>query len=259
METFQILFRARRRVSRQQAEDALYSYLAALAKNGQILGDHPTARVRGGYRIFVNVPRADALTHRVDNLWVRRAAKMLAEAGLGPAQIRRLGPDLESRPPCSCRRPPYFVLFTNFLSEEPPVRCGRCFGPVPLYTLPAIGDAGDFQDLLSWQSTYQAMDWLFIGSGAGEHYGHRQMSDYRSPLSKEGRELAALLGTKTRKPVYYYLMKHFGVSDERERRRRCPSCRKPWALAAPKHRIFDFRCNRCRLLSNVAFDVRLGD
>jgi predicted nucleic acid-binding Zn ribbon protein len=73
------------------------------------------------------------------------------------------------------RRQPYFVLFANFLTDESPVRCGHCFGPVPLYTLPAMGEAGDFQDVLSWQSTYQAMDWLFIGTGAGEHYGHRQM------------------------------------------------------------------------------------
>jgi predicted nucleic acid-binding Zn ribbon protein len=30
-----------------------------------------------------------------------------------------------------------------------------------------------------------------------------------------------------------------------------------WLRKEPLHRIFDFQCRRCRLLSNVAFDVRL--
>lgn len=91
-------------------------------------------------------------------------------------RFRRLGPEPDGRAPCECRRRPHFVLFTNFLSHESPVRCGRCFGPVPLYTLPAMGEAGNYQDLLSWQSTYQDMDSLFIGSGAGEHYSGRLTS-----------------------------------------------------------------------------------
>ena len=33
---------------------------------------------------------------------------------------------------------------------------------------------------------------------------------------------------------------------------------KAWLRKEPLHRIFDFQCQRCRLLSNVAFDVRLG-
>ena len=256
METFQILFRSRRRIDREEVEGAIENYLSALSKNGQIIGDTPTARVSGGYRVFVNVPRADALELRTGNKWVRRAAKKLIEAGAGEPRVRRLGGEPTSRGPCTCRRPSHFVLFTDFMSDQPPVRCGHCFRPVPLYTFPPTSESGDFQDLLNWQSTYQAMDWLFIGSGAGEHYSHRQMSNYRSPLSQEGREVAATLEAKTRRPVYYYLMKHFGSSDARERRRKCPSCKKSWALTTPLHRIFDFRCDPCRLLSNVAFDVR---
>ena len=258
METFEILFRLRSQVGHGDVEDAIQSYLAALWKNGQIVGDTPTARARGGYRVFVNAPRAEALRLRRGNQWVRRAAKKLIDASVERPRFRRLGHEPESRKPCTCGRPSHFVLFANCLSDESPVRCGQCFGPVPLYTLPATGEAGDYQDLLSWQSTYQAMDGLFIGSGAGERYSHRQMSDCASPLSKEGRELAAKLEVKVRRPVYYYLMKHFGTSEGRERRRRCPSCEKLWALATPLHRIFDFRCDRCRLLSNVAFDVRAG-
>jgi predicted nucleic acid-binding Zn ribbon protein len=53
-------------------------------------------------------------------------------------------------------------------------------------------------------------------------------------------------------------VRYFGRSDRAERTRRCPSCGKAWLRKEPLHRIFDFQCRRCRLLSNVAFDVRLG-
>lgn len=102
------------------------------------------------------------------------------------------------------------------------------------------------------------MDRLFLGTGAIEHYAHRQMSEWDSTLSKEGRELVTLLEKKTRQPVYYYLMKYYGKGDAAERRRRCPSCKGAWALEAPLHGILDFKCDRCRLVSNVAFDVRVA-
>lgn len=258
METFEILFRVGPRLDRDDVENAIQTYLAALSKNGQIMGDTPMARGRSDYRVFVNVPRRDALEPQRGSRWVRRAVKKLADTGIGTPRCRRLGREPEGQRPCTCRRSSHFVLFAHCLSDASPVRCGQCFGPVPLYTLPTTGVAGDYQDLLSWQSTYQAMDRLFVGSSAGEHYSHRQLSDVASPLSKEGREVAARLEDKVRRPVYYYLMKHFGTSNAQERGRKCPSCKKPWALQAPMHRIFDFRCEGCRLLSNVAFEVRAG-
>ncbi len=72
METFQILIRMRPGIDRNVAEDRISGYLAALAKNGQITGDTPIARVRGGYKVFANAPRADAFEPRWNNRWVRR-------------------------------------------------------------------------------------------------------------------------------------------------------------------------------------------
>lgn len=92
----------------------------------------------------------------------------------------------------------------------------------------------------------------------GERFANHQLSSVDSELSTDGRQLARQLEKKMRAPVYYYLSKHWGRSDQAERKRRCPSCGKAWLRDEPLHRIFDFQCRRCRLLSNVAFDVRLG-
>jgi predicted nucleic acid-binding Zn ribbon protein len=224
MDTAQLFFRVRKTKNAEDVLDKVQGYLAALLHNGQIVGDHtPMAKVRGGYLVTASLPETDALADRFANKWVRKR-----------------------------------LLFTTFMTASPPLRCGACFDPIALYKVPATNEAGNHQDVLWWQDTYQAMDWLFIGTGPGERFAHDQLSRFDSELSTDGRELARKLEKKVRLPVYYYLSKHFGRSDQAERKRKCPSCGKGWLRKEPLHRIFDFQCQRCRLLSNVAFDVRLG-
>jgi predicted nucleic acid-binding Zn ribbon protein len=216
------------------------------------------AKVSGGLLVTASLPEADALADRFANKWVRKRLRELAAAGVDRPKVKRLGIDPESRTACRCRKRPLLMLFTTFINAEPPLRCGACFGPVALYRVPSTNEAGNHQGILRWQDTYQAMDWLFIGTGPGERFAHDQLFRFDSGLSTYGRALARTLEKKVRVPVYYYLSKHFGRSDQAERRRKCPSCGKAWLRKEPLHRIFDFQCQRCRLLSNVAFDVRLG-
>ena len=127
---------------------------------------------------------------------------------------------------------------------------------MPVYRLPRIESADSRRALLRWQDAYRKLDALWIGSGVAEQYAYKQLSDVRSPLSREGREIAKQLEARTGVRVYYYLMKHYGVSDDRDRQRRCPSCKGRWLLAEPLHGMLDFQCEQCRLMSNIAFDVR---
>jgi predicted nucleic acid-binding Zn ribbon protein len=259
MNTAQLFFHAGRSDNRAEVLEKIQSHLAALLQNGQLVGDHtPMAKVRGGFLVTASLPESGALADRFRNKWVRNTLRELAAVDVEPPVVTDLGFDPESRGPCKCRKQPFLILFTTFLHNEPPVQCGACFRPIPLYGLPTAGDAGNYKDLLWWQDTYHAIDWLFIGTGPGERFAHDQLSRHDSPLSKDGRELAGKLEKKVRLPVYYYLSKHFGRSDREERKRRCPSCGKVWLRGEPLHRIFDFQCRRCRLLSNVAFDVRVA-
>jgi predicted nucleic acid-binding Zn ribbon protein len=257
METAAIHFRLDKRVHRDRALEALQGYIGALWRNGQLLGSQtPIAHTRAGYSVFANLPAADSLDRRHANRHVRRYLRALAGIGFKAPKVQRLGSDPEGIPPCRCRRRPFLILFTTFLHEDSPVRCGACFHPIPLYVFPATGDGGDHHYILRWQSTYQATDWLWIGSGAGERFGHDQMARHDSPLSKDGCDEAKTLALKARRPVYYYLSKSLARSYRQERARKCPSCGRRWLLDKPLHDIFDFKCDSCRLLSNIAWDVR---
>ena len=257
MDTAQLLFRAPKGKKIPEFLDKVQSYLAALLKNGQIISGYTVTKVTGGYLVTASLPESDALADRFANKWVRTRLRDLAAAGVARPKVTRLGTDPDSRPPCRCRKQPFLILFTTCVHAEPPLRCGACFGPVALYKVPATDGVESYQDVLSWEDTYQAMDWLFIGSGAGERFAHGQLARFDSALSSDGRELARNLERRVRVPVYYNLSKYFGRSDRAERERKCPSCGKRWRRNEPLHGIFDFQCERCRLLSSVAFDVRV--
>jgi predicted nucleic acid-binding Zn ribbon protein len=255
MEVVQLLFTVPTATNAPLALEAVEGYVTALVQHGQLVAETTTARIRRAYVVTARMNEAEALAARFTSATARKRLRALVALGIGKPVVRRLGTDPNSRPPCACRRRPFLVLYTTFLNSEPPLRCGGCFGAVGLYRVPTDSTSGLHQHVLWWQDSYQAMDWLFIGSGAGERFAHDQLSRYDSALSADGRELARALEKRLGVPVYYYLAKHLGRSYAAERARKCPSCRKAWLLAQRLHR-FDFQCERCRLLSNVAFDVR---
>ncbi len=89
-----------------------------------------------------------------------------------------------------------------------------------------------------------------------ERFGLRELSNAGSSLSRRGRAACARIAKVTGTPTYYYLMRSGGRSLAREHERRCPGCNGRWRLEEPWHRLFDFRCDRCRLVSNIAWEVR---
>lgn len=57
-------------------------------------------------------------------------------------------------------------------------------------------------------------------------------------------------------PEVYLVEIGRGLSAADEKARSCPSCGGEWALAAPLHEIFDFKCDSCRLVSNLSWDFK---
>lgn len=234
------------------AEEAIDFLLGSWRKNGQILGhEFPIARVDGGWRVFVRAPAADALDEGHDNVYAREERVRWTAEALGTMEVRLLGWDASSVPECPGHGDSDLIFYTDFVSVDSPLRCAECFGTVPAYTLPPRFDQ-EHLDLIAWQGDYRACDRLQMGCATGEDFALHEMGDLESSLSQRGLEICAGIRETTGRRAWYYLYRYYGADPESERERRCPRCGGEWLLAERWHQWFDFRCDRCGLLSNLA-------
>ncbi|NHW78219.1 DUF2310 family Zn-ribbon-containing protein, partial [Escherichia coli] len=77
-----------------------------------------------------------------------------------------------------------------------------------------------------------------------------------SKLNKQGRQLARQLALVNKAPVYYVLYSGSSTNCKLEADKPCPGCGANWRLQQPLHQLFDFKCDRCRLLGNIAWDCQ---
>jgi len=251
MYTFEVLFRVDGAVT-EDVVVAASSLLSAWYKSGQICAPTwPLAKVSEGLKAFVSTPAADALDPDHANRYVRDAAATLATRFGAVVEQLLLGHDPESAPECVCEARAGYILFTHYLTVESPLRCADCFLPLPLY---AASPPRDFEhlDVITWADDYKACDTLQMNTAVGERFGENQLGQFDSALSRKGHETCRRLAEVLGKPVYYYLHRARGRSVTSERERRCPNCNQAWLLAQRLHRRFDFQCDNCHLLSNIA-------
>ena len=235
---------------------ALGDYLSALRMHGQVCGrEPPTVRTESTLLVTLLIPEAAGLARLHDNSHVLRFREALTAAGASHIEVAVLGPDPYSADGCACAAPPSYILYTSANSLESPVRCGACFGPIPLYRLPPIRD-DEYFDVVSWQTEYLACDALELSCGVLELQARRELSRHDSRLSRAGRALCQSIEARTHRPTFYYLYRYGARDRRRDRARHCPSCGRAWLLPEPWHDRFDFRCEPCRLVSQIALDVR---
>lgn len=242
-----------------QAVDLLHKLVSTWRMNGQVLGDEFSFYERDhAYHTTLTIPAYDALHETYFNKWVQREWSRFPTQGMSHPTSSILGISPDSAPRCECAQRTSFILYTTALSLESSLRCGDCFQPVPLYTIPPTYEH-DYYNLIRWETDYQACDRLQMGCETGERFGLREMEHIHSGLTQRGREICRKIEVGTRLPTYYYLHKWKAHSKEAERKRRCPSCGEHWKLAEQLHKLFDFRCVPCRLLSNFAYSFSEPD
>jgi predicted nucleic acid-binding Zn ribbon protein len=180
-------------------------------------------------------------------------------SGLTGPEIVVLGRDPFESTVCQCAIRSHFILYTSYIAIEPCLRCGDCFRPVPLYKVPeehSTPSKGSLHDRLgTWQSNYRACDQLQMSCIVGEAFGLREMGRVDSALSKSGLAVCADIARLTSIPAYYYLHRYRGRGKKSERGRKCPGCGGAWLMPDQAHGQFDFKCDSCRLLSNVGIPV----
>jgi predicted nucleic acid-binding Zn ribbon protein len=254
-----IAFRYYGKPDEKAISDGVYGLLSGWVRNGQVLdSDWAITFTEKNCHAVVSCPEETSLNARYANKDVRKAISDLQSRGLQKPEIQVLGNAIETATADRCRHPKWYFLATNFLSCESALRCGDDGLPVPLYRIGEPTDAlvGNYQDILTWQRTYRDCDELQIMCGVGEHFATRQMSDAKSPLSVMGRDICRRIEDITGVPTYYELYRGEGRSQMSERRRLCPECGGKWLLESPVLKLIDFKCERCRLISNIAWSVR---
>jgi len=255
MHLIQVKFESVKNENLEQMTELINHLLGAWRMNGQILGKQfLIAQVKNGLEVYVDAPNFDSLSEKYNNKYVRDTLVKLKENEIY-LKVVSLGIEPDSAELCDCKKINDFILFTTYLSLESPLKCAKCFGVVPLYKISATA-VDEYYNIICWQSDYQSCDSLQMNCTVGERFATNQLSKYDSQLTKFGLKVCQSIEKATNKKVFYYLYKGSAKSHKSELSRKCPNCNSDWLLKTPLHKKFDFKCNKCKLLSNIAWNVR---
>jgi predicted nucleic acid-binding Zn ribbon protein len=241
----------------ENARDSINSYLAALRMNGQIIDSSwPIYFKEKSFFTNVLTPERTSLNHKNDNKYVKESKAELTIKGLSIPYSIVNGRDIDSAPVGNLSKSDFFFLYTNYVTLESSIRDSSNFNPIPLYKLPKTYD-DEYYDIICWQSDYKYCDGLQMGCKTGERFATKELTLIDSSLSKRGIEICKKLSKSVNKPFYYYLYKGSCQSNKDEENRFCPGCgNKKWKLKTPLHNIFDFKCDKCKIVSNIAWNLR---
>lgn len=233
---------------------AAENFLAALYRNGQIVGESVSGWFEGIFDAIVYASHRDSLHPKYYSRWVQQALTEV-RAGFGADPICEIIDDNVSLPVPTLKSATSLFLYCESVSGASPVRHGNRGTPVAVPLLTITDELSD--QICDWSSSYVNHDRIFFGGGPLEIAAYHQLADPFSELMSEGRWLAAAIEKTVGVAVYSYLLRHWGTQDGEENRR-CPGCGGDWTTDSsphpsrePFHR-FHFRCDPCRMVSHVA-------
>lgn len=232
----------------ETALDILYSLVSYFIKNGQVADDynHPNFIEQDYICTLVNIFNHDSLDDKYYNIYIKDKLSKLKPDDF---RIETLGKELESPDITTPDETDEFILTTRCYSQQSPVKSLE-FNPIPIHYLPkTYHDCEEYHNLICWQRDFQACDSLQMRCTVGEKWALNQMGDINSELSQQGLEICQILMKKLAKPVYYDLYQYYILDDEEHRK--CPKCGGEWRLEEPLHQQYDFKCDKCYLLSNL--------
>lgn len=237
-------------------EKAINYCLDCLRYNGQVIGRELPVVMKGtNFVARVVCPEEDSLHPDNHSPQVKLAFKQLSEFGLLQPKVKIVGQDMNSDPSDESEKVSWQILYTSHLHTCSPIRHGETFQPIPLYRLPAVAN-GDQKQFIKWQEDWSACDQLQMNGSVVEHPSLHEISSSKSHLFKRGWDLCRRMAVVSGIPTYLYIYRVAGESKEKEQARKCPVCDGDWALEEPIHEVFDFKCDKCRLVSNLSWDFK---
>jgi predicted nucleic acid-binding Zn ribbon protein len=254
-----IIFGTRRQNDPDQLENVAESYLGALFHNGQLCGERFLTWTRGRLNAHVLLASRAATEPHHHSRYGKKELKKVTNA-FGRAPVWRILDDDAQQSPSSWKGAPFLYLFTHAFDWESPVCHGDGKPPIPVFMLPLAFEHKE--QLYFWQQSYYHHDNIWLGCGALEVAAYRQMADPESSLAEHGRDLCREIETATGVPTFYYLARYWGRAKG-EDQRLCPGCGAPWRTERSRESPgrsweFDFKCDRCRLVSHLAVSTDGG-
>ncbi|MAD77304.1 MAG: nucleotide-binding protein [Rheinheimera sp.] len=239
-----------------QAEATIRAFTEALIFNGNVLGrEFPTAWQQDRFCARLVIPAADALQRPHLSARVLQAEQQLMAAGLAYPQVKVLGMDIMSQH-SSNQDTETLVLFTTFSDNCSPLRNLADLAPVPLYQLlPAEGV--DHESLIRWQIQFQALEEVQQQQQRVlKKTAENSLQQFNSALNRQGRLLAKKISQHNALPVYYAMYSGSSNNCAADPVKPCPGCGNAWRLTTPLLELFDFKCDRCQLVSNIAWECQ---
>lgn len=224
-----------------------------LCKTGQIIGNYETPFIADNELIsFQTTLEKGSLSKRYYDEYVVQRVKNLEQWCNSKLKVEVIGKAIpEYKDVCNCKKHDFYILNTNAFNDSGFIDCGTCNKVVPLYKLPMLTYQERY-NMFRWEQNYKSCDLLQLGCTVGEKWATKQMSDPTSQLSNEGIEICKKIKELTGVSTYYYLHNYRHISPDRDRARSCPSCNGKWLLRKSLFDFYNFKCDKCRLLSSFS-------
>ncbi|QQF64947.1 Zn-ribbon-containing protein [Histophilus somni] len=225
--------------------------------NGQIIGREIPLFVADqnndkGFALRVTCPEQQSLLPMFNNIQVNNALEQAKSAGIIFDSFQIVADDLNSDITSQGEETTWQVLYTTYLQSCSPLHSGDDLLPIPLYkqfkNIPHLS-----MDIIKWQENWQACDQLQMNGSILEQQALYEISDLNSHLTKHGYYLTKEIEKHTGIPTFYYLYRIGGTDLQSEQQRLCPNCQQKWLLDKPLFNLFHFKCDHCRLVSNLSW------
>ena len=247
------------KVDREKVFDEFEALLGNLCKTGQIQGNYEEGYFADNEIIFYQTTlEKNSFSKSFNDKYVSDRLKKIETLCNAKLKTEIVGESIpQYKPVCKCKEHKYFVLFTQAYYGTSPIECGNCSRVVPIYRLKKLTN-DDRYLLISWVTNYKACDDLQLGCSVGERWATKQMTDPNSQLSKDGLEVCSRIKRATGIPTFYYLYNYRNISLEKDKMRKCPSCNNDWILKETLNKYYDFKCEKCDLISSLTSNLRLN-
>lgn len=239
-------------INKNELVEQFHSLLYSFRKSGQSQSKQESSFLTDTFiRCNIQTLEKTSLDKKYNTDWVINQLQKLESLCSSKLQVKTLGTTYENYSGvCKCKNHKFLILYTHMFNDAGALDCGSCFKPIPLYKLVKL-DEVIRQKILSWEQNYISCDRLQIGSTVGEKWATKQMTDFHSQLSKEGIEICSTIKSLTDIPTFYYLFNYQKMRVEKDKKRNCPSCGGHWLLDKPLNKLYDFKCDKCELISSL--------